>query len=88
MSCTVLNMPTSPTEHSPDKRLNAFGQRLYALRNDAGLKQSVVAERAGIDRGFLGSVERGERNISVLKALALADALDVDVAELFTDLSR
>lgn len=68
-----------------DERLAVLGQRLRDLRKDAGLNQDALAERAQLDRGFLSSVERGERNIGVLKLFAVCDALGVAVGELFVD---
>jgi len=47
-----------------------------------------LAEEAGLHRTYIGSVERGERNISLVNILVLAEALDVDAGELVTDLTR
>jgi len=46
-----------------------------------------LAEQAGLHRTYIGSVERGERNISLVNILVLAEALDVDAGELVTDLT-
>jgi transcriptional regulator with XRE-family HTH domain len=42
-----------------------------------------LAEQAGLHRTYVGSVERGEHNVSLDNIFALADALHVPVAELF-----
>jgi transcriptional regulator with XRE-family HTH domain len=61
-----------------------FGQNLKRIRQDRGYSQEVLAERAGLHRTCVGSVERGERNISLINIAALAHALDVPISELFT----
>lgn len=60
-----------------------FGQRLRELRQLRGWSQEEFALHAGLDRSYLGSVERGERNISLENISVLATALGVPAAELF-----
>lgn len=57
--------------------LVAFGLRVRQLRLASGLSQEALADRAGLHRTYVGSVERGERNISLLNIQALAEALGV-----------
>ncbi|MET8291494.1 helix-turn-helix transcriptional regulator [Streptomyces sp. NPDC005132] len=68
-------------------RREALGRRLKDLRGAAGLSQAQLAQAAGMNRVFYVGVEGGRRNVSVDKVFALADALKVDVAELFRDLN-
>lgn len=55
---------------------------LRRLRAERGLSQEALADRAGIHRTYLGSVERAERNIAIDNICRLASALEVDVREL------
>lgn len=66
-------------------RRRAFGERVRALRHEQEFSQEVLADRAGLHRTYVGSVERGERNVSLDNIYALAEALGVPAAELLTD---
>jgi len=65
--------------------LQQLGQRIRTLRQSAGYTQEEFAYKAGLDRSYYGAVERGERNLSVLNLLKIAQALGVDVGVLFED---
>jgi transcriptional regulator with XRE-family HTH domain len=63
----------------------AFGDRIRAAREAACLSQEVLAEHAGLHRTYVG-VERGERNVSLINIVRLAEALNVDPGELTSGL--
>jgi transcriptional regulator with XRE-family HTH domain len=65
--------------------LKWFGLRLRKIRQSKLLSQEELAGLAGIDRTYVGGVERGERNLSLLNIKKLSDALDVKPSELFDD---
>ena len=56
--------------------LALFGEGLRTLRLSAGFSQEVLAERAGIDRSYLGAIERGEHNLALINIVKIANALD------------
>ena len=61
----------------------AFGQRVRELRTKKGLSQEALALVCELDRTYIGGVERGERNISLLNIYKIAAALGVPAKELF-----
>jgi transcriptional regulator with XRE-family HTH domain len=66
----------------------AFGTRVRELRLRLGLSQEALAERADLHRNYIGGIERGERNVSLLNLSKLADALGLSLADLFAPFSR
>ncbi len=59
-----------------------FGRRVRVRREAAGVSQEKLAEVAGLHRNYVGSAERGERNVGLLNILRLAQALDANPADL------
>jgi transcriptional regulator with XRE-family HTH domain len=59
-----------------------FGERVRALRHDRGWSLERFAEEAGLHWTYIGSIERGERNVSLLNIVRLAAALGVDPSDL------
>jgi len=59
-----------------------FGLRLAELRRQKGWSQEKLSLEAEIARSYLGGVERGKRNISLINICKLADTLGVNPAEL------
>ncbi|ELB2004662.1 helix-turn-helix domain-containing protein [Vibrio vulnificus] len=60
----------------------AVGKCIVKMRKSKGLSQEKLALQAGIDRSYVGRVERGEVNLTVEKLYNLAEALGCDVKEL------
>jgi len=62
----------------------AFGHRIKQLRAAKGISQEHLAELADVHRTYMSSVERGQRNVGLDNIFAIAKALDVSAAELFS----
>jgi transcriptional regulator with XRE-family HTH domain len=60
-----------------------FGERVRELRKQKGFSQESLALACALDRTYIGGVERGERNISLLNIHKIAAALGVPAKELF-----
>jgi transcriptional regulator with XRE-family HTH domain len=73
-------VPTA-TQTQLDQRV-AFGRRVREFRDQAGLSQERLALKAGLNRTYMGSVERGERNVSLDNIYRLAEALGVPAKDL------
>jgi transcriptional regulator with XRE-family HTH domain len=78
--CCNYTCPMRPKK--TDKTLAAFGQAVRAYRLAAGLTQEQLADAAELHVGFLGTVERGEKNISLLNVMAISQALRVPPSKL------
>lgn len=68
-----------------DPRLVAFGGRVRQIRKEKGLSQEALADLAGIDRSYMGHIERGDQNITLTKVYQISEALRVSVSDLISD---
>ena len=60
---------------------HVFADNIKRLRQEQGLSQEALADKAGLHRTYIGAVERGERNITLLNANRIAEALGVKLSE-------
>ena len=60
-----------------------FGKRISSLRMEKGITQEELSFRSGLNRTYVGEIERGEKNASVVTIDKLAKGLNVRLKELF-----
>ncbi len=63
--------------------LNLFGKRLKSLRLSKHLTQDDFAKKCGLHKNYIGIIERGERNPSLINIDIIAKALEISIPELF-----
>ena len=63
----------------------ALGRAILRARRRQGISQEELAARAGMDRTYVGGIERGEENPSLEKILLLAQALEMRASQLVLD---
>lgn len=70
-----------------DDPKKAFGERIRTLRKQAGWSQEELADACGLHRTYVGAVERGERNVSLINIVQLAHALRVKPSDIMEGIS-
>jgi len=66
--------------------LAAVGRTIAERRRDLGFSQEDLAEEAGLHRTYVGSVERGERNVSLINLAKIAGALRIPLSQMLDGL--
>ena len=64
------------------KILKQFGNNVKRLRKRKGWSQEEFARKAELHRTYIGSIERSERNVSLINIQRIARALDVEIGDL------
>lgn len=65
-----------------NKILRQFGNKVKQLREKKGWSQEELARRVGLHRTYIGSIERSERNISLINIEKIAKAFKVNISDL------
>jgi len=73
---------------NPERLVARFGRVIKKRREEAELSKKRLAELAGLDPTYIGLLERGRRNPSLVTMARLAGALRVHLDELTADLRR
>ena len=91
MSRVIVNRPQAlDTEHKLELLMlqKAFGERLRAARHDKQMTLEQLAEACELHANYVGSVERGERNISLYNIWRIASSLGMGADQLMLDLPK
>ena len=59
-----------------------FGIKLRSKRKELGISQDNLSSISGIDRSYVGRIDRGEVNITLEKAYVIAEELECDIRDL------
>lgn len=78
-------MPRVSVKIDKDKYLVKLGESVRMKRKELALSQEALADYAGIDRSHMGKIERGERNVTLLNVLKIAEALKCKPSQLLYD---
>lgn len=70
-----MNMKLTQTQQN-------LGKIIQKIRLEQGLSQEDLSEKSGLHRTYIGSIERGERNISLKNLLVIAKALNIRLSDL------
>lgn len=68
-------------------QLQRLGAEIRKLRAVRGFSQESFADACGLDRTYVGGVERGERNLGFKNLLRISEALNVEPSELLANIS-
>ncbi len=68
--------------------LAELGKTIRFLREEKGYSQEAFADEVGLDRTYIGGVERGERNVGALNLIKIAISLNAEVGSLFPSIRK
>ncbi|RPK24452.1 helix-turn-helix domain-containing protein [Paenibacillus xylanexedens] len=63
--------------------LKLVGARIRALRKERGYSQESLGEKGGFHFSYIGQIERGEKNVSLVNLAKIAESLEVNLIQLF-----
>lgn len=62
----------------------SFGNTLREFRKEQGLSQELLAAKVGLHRTYIGDVERGERNVSLVNIVKICEELNIPTSTFFS----
>ena len=68
--------------------LAALGERIRRARKERGWNQEEFAYECGLDRSYMGGIERGERNVTFETLCTIAEGLGMNLSDLLADFPR
>lgn len=68
--------------YAGDKVLKNLGKAIRSMRTERGLSQEALAVDAELDRSYMGGIERGEHNLTVMNLMKISGALGVKMSTL------
>ena len=80
---TIGGMAKPSPKHAGEKVLVDLGVAIRNARKEAGLSQEALAVEAELDRSYMGGIERGEHNMTVISLIKVSHALNTTPSALF-----
>ena len=80
----MVKKADSSKPSSPE--LIAFGQAVRTHRKSLGYSQEAFGDACGIDRSYMGGIERGQHNLALINILKIVRALKIPPSEFFKSL--
>jgi transcriptional regulator with XRE-family HTH domain len=68
--------------HAGDPVLVSIGKTIRELRTEGGFSQEALAHETGVDRSYMGGIERGEHNMTIINLVRISRCLKISVSEL------
>ena len=65
-----------------------FGLSIKKHRQQLGLSQESFADKCGLHRTYIGCIERGEKNITIVNIEKIAEALNLPISKIFIDIEK
>jgi transcriptional regulator with XRE-family HTH domain len=78
----LLSMAKPSTSYAGKPELVALGRVIRELRTEKGYSQESFADEVGIDRSYIGGIERGEHNLALVNLLKISKALKISASNL------
>jgi ribosome-binding protein aMBF1 (putative translation factor) len=79
---TITGMAKPSPSHAGDKVLKSLGDAIRLTRAEKGLSQEALAVDAELDRSYVGGIERGEHNVTIINLNKVAKALGLPISAL------
>jgi len=76
-------MAKPSAKYAGNPALVSLGKTIRSLRAERKISQEALAHEANLDRSYMGGIERGEHNITILNLMKVAEQLDLKISELF-----
>ena len=80
----IAAMSTAAPPKQKHPQLQRLGDAIRARRKALGYSQEAFADVVGLDRGYMGGIERGGHNVTLLNLLKIVSKLDMSHAEFFS----
>ena len=70
-------------KYSGNPALISLGRTIRSIRAERKISQEALAYEANLDRSYMGGIERGEHNFTILSLMKVAGQLNLKISELF-----